>query len=179
MNTTPLPSWPADELAALSPPALASAARERVAEALARCREVYPTLPTPGVWFDLKGAGAGQAHWGRQGLRFNPVLMAANRMAFFDEVIPHEMAHWLVFHLANGTRLKPHGREWQTVMRDLFGLEPRVTHRFDIGQAQSRPYRYRCACQTHAFTARRHALVVKGQRYRCRHCHQTLVYSAS
>ena len=84
----------------------------------------------------------------------------------------------LPFHLANGTRLKPHGREWQSVMRNLFGLVPRVTHRFDIQRSQPRPYRYECGCQIHHFTARRHALVVKGRRYRCRHCDQILVYSA-
>ncbi len=178
MKTSPLPPWPRDELMSRSHDALLQAAQERVVQALARCREVYPALPAPKVWFDLKGASAGQAHLGRGGLRFNPVLLKDNRQAFFDEVIPHEMAHWLVFHLANGTRLKPHGREWQSVMRNLFGLVPRVTHRFDIQRSQPRPYRYECGCQVHHFTARRHALVVKGRRYRCRHCDQTLVYSA-
>ncbi|MGP5711344.1 SprT family zinc-dependent metalloprotease [Vreelandella alkaliphila] len=178
MKTLPLPPWPAEKLATLSSEALMHAVRDRTDEALKRCQEVYPALPAPKVWFDLKGASAGQAHLGRGGLRFNPVLLSNNRQAFFDEVIPHEMAHWLVFHLANGTRLKPHGREWQAVMRDLFGLEPKVTHRFDVQDAQSRPYYYQCGCQTHCFTARRHSLVVKGRRYRCRHCDQTLVYSA-
>lgn len=176
MKTSPLPPWSPEQLAALPTHALHKAARLRVHEALARCQEVYPELPAPRVWFDLKGASAGQAHLGKGGLRFNPVLLAGNRSAFFDEVIPHEMAHWLVFHLANGPRLKPHGREWQSVMRDLFGLAPKVTHQFDIQQAQSRPYAYRCDCQIHYFTKRRHSLVVKGRRYRCRECDQTLVY---
>ncbi|MFC7367051.1 SprT-like domain-containing protein [Vreelandella zhaodongensis] len=178
MKTQPLPSWSAQTLSVLSRRELIQAAQLRVDEALQRCREVYPTLPAPGVWFDLKGASAGQAHLGRGGLRFNPVLLSDNRQVFFDEVIPHEMAHWLVFHLANGTRLKPHGREWQAVMRDLFGLAPNVTHQLDIQYAQPRPYCYQCGCQTHRFTAKRHSLVVKGRRYRCRHCDQTLVYSA-
>lgn len=177
MQTSPLPPWPVDQLAALSATALQQAARQRVAQALQRCREVYPMLPAPGVWFDLKGASAGQAHLGRGGLRFNNVLLNDNRSAFFEDVIPHEMAHWLVFHLDNGPRLKPHGREWQAVMRDLFGLAPRVTHRFDIQHAQNRPYHYRCGCQTHQFTARRHTLVLKGRDYRCRNCGQSLVYT--
>ncbi|UYO73414.1 SprT-like domain-containing protein [Halomonas qinghailakensis] len=178
MKTLPLPPWPAEKLAMLSSEALKHAVRERADEALKRCQEVYPTLPAPMLWFDLTGASAGQAHLGRGGLRFNLVLLSNNRQAFFDEVIPHEMAHWLVFHLANGARFKPHGREWQVVMRDLFGLTPKVTHHFDIKEAQSRPYYYQCGCQTHRFTARRHALVAKGSRYRCRHCDQTLVYSS-
>lgn len=178
MKTLPLPSWPDEYLVSLSTADLHHAALERVSESLKRCHEVYPELPSPKVWFDLKGASAGQAHLGRGGLRFNAVLLHANRRAFFDEVIPHEMAHWLVFHLDDGPRLKPHGREWQSVMQGLFGLSPRVTHRFDIQQSQPRPYRYQCGCQSHAFTAKRHALVIKGRRYRCRHCDQTLVYTA-
>lgn len=177
MYTSPLSSWPPDQLARLSTHALHKAVQARVDEALVRCQDVYPELPAPQVWFDLKGAAAGQAHLGKGGLRFNPVLLSDNRSAFFDEVIPHEMAHWLVFHLANGPRLKPHGREWQTVMRDLFGLAPKVTHAFDIQKSQSRPYVYQCGCQTHHLTARRHTLVLKGRLYRCRICAQTLVYS--
>ncbi|WP_083651606.1 SprT-like domain-containing protein [Vreelandella massiliensis] len=161
----------------MSEPALIEAAKARVDQAWQRCREVYPALPPPKVWFDLKGASAGQAHLGRGGLRFNPVLLSENRAAFFDQVIPHEMAHWLVFHLQDGPRLKPHGREWQAVMRDLFGLSPDVTHRFDIKRAQRAPYRYACACREHAFTAKRHALACGGRHYRCRQCAQTLVYS--
>ena len=176
MKSLPLPPWREDRLAALSNSALHQAAITRVTEALERCRQVYPQLPEPGVWFDLKGASAGQAHLGRGGLRFNPVLLSANRQAFFDDVIPHEMAHWLVFHLHGGARLKPHGREWQTVMRDLFGLVPRTTHRFDTKVAQPRPYAYRCGCQTHYFTPRRHSLAAKGRGYRCRHCGKVLVY---
>nr|WP_146875575.1 SprT-like domain-containing protein [Halovibrio variabilis] len=176
MKTSPLPPWPAAELATMPPVDLHQAALVRVEQAWRRCLEVSPGLPQPTVWFDLRGASAGQAHLGRGGIRLNPVLLSENRMAFFDEVIPHEMAHWLVFHLAHGTRLKPHGREWKTVMRDLFGLAPSVTHRFDIRQAQAAPYRYQCGCRTHHFTRRRHTLVVNGRRYRCRYCAKTLVY---
>jgi SprT protein len=161
---------------ALCESALIDAANTRVEQAWQRCCEVYPALPPPKVWFDLNGASAGQAHLNRGGLRFNLVLLSENRRAFFDQVIPHEMAHWLVFHLQDGPRLKPHGPEWQAVMRGLFGLAPDVTHRFDIKRAQRAPYRYACACRRHAFTARRHALAQGGRRYCCRRCAQTLVY---
>lgn len=176
MKTSPLPPWPAAELADMTETELHHAARVRVEQAWLRCCEVCPTLPAPKVWFNLRGASAGQAHLGHGGLRFNPVLLSENRTAFFEDIIPHEMAHWLVFHLDNGPRLKPHGREWKTVMRELFGLVPTVTHQFDIQQAQPAPYRYQCDCRIHQFTPRRHALVANGRRYRCRHCAKTLVY---
>jgi len=176
MNRPALPTPDPDRLAALDREALLAALHERVDAAWRLCREVHPGLPRPAVWCDLRGKCAGQAHFGRGGLRFNPVLYAENRLAFLVEVVPHEMAHWLVHHLKDGPRVRPHGREWQTVMRELFGLAPRTTHRFDTGRASSAPHRYACDCREHAFSARRHALARQGQRYRCRHCAQTLVY---
>jgi len=63
------------------------------------------------------------------------------------------------------------------VMRELFALAPRVTHRLDTRRAQSAPYRYRCRCRDHYFTPQRHAQRQKGRHYRCRQCADTLVYS--
>ncbi|TFH88637.1 metallopeptidase [Billgrantia azerbaijanica] len=178
MDHPALPDPAAEWLAALDEAALQRVLHERVEAAFQLCREVHPHLPRPAVWLDLRGQCAGQAHFGRGGLRFNPVLLAENRQAFLVEVVPHEMAHWLVHHLEDGHRMRPHGHEWRTVMRRLFGLAPRATHRFDTGRASPAPYRYRCACRMHAFTARRHALASRGRAYRCRHCAQTLVYES-
>ncbi|MBF7053965.1 SprT-like domain-containing protein [Halomonas sp. KAO] len=179
MKHAALPHPDPETLASLAGPDLACALRERVEEAYSLCREVHPDLPRPRVWLDLRGRSAGQAHFGRGGLRFNPVLYAENRVEFLVEVVPHEMAHWLVHHLKDGRRARPHGREWQMVMRRLFGLEPRTTHRFDTGRSSPAPYRYACACREHRFTPRRHALVRGGRVYRCCHCAQTLVYLSS
>ncbi|MEQ5800983.1 SprT-like domain-containing protein [Halomonas sp. H10-9-1] len=176
MNRAALPHPDPETLASLADSDLARALEERVAAAWGLCREVHPHLPMPRVWLDLRGRSAGQAHFGRGGLRFNPVLYAENRVDFLVEVVPHEMAHWLVHHLEDGPQARPHGREWQTVMRRLFGLEPRTTHRFDTGRASPAPHRYVCGCREHDFTPRRHALARQGRRYRCRHCAQTLVY---
>lgn len=176
MTGPALPTPDPERLEALDRDALLAALHERVAAAWRLCREVHPGLPRPAVWCDLRGKCAGQAHFGRGGLRFNPVLYAENRLDFLVEVVPHEMAHWLVHHLEEGHRARAHGREWQTVMRGLFGLAPRTTHRFDTARASPAPYRYACDCREHAFGARRHARVRQGQRYRCRHCAQTLVY---
>ncbi len=176
MDMPVLPRLDPDRLADLDHEGLQTALWERIEAAFALCQEVHPELPRPEVWCDLRGKCAGQAHFGRGGLRFNPVLYAENRRDFLEEVVPHEMAHWLVHHLAEGHLAKPHGREWQLVMRRLFGLIPRTTHRFDTERASPAPYRYACGCREHAFTARRHALAAAGNGYRCRHCAQTLVY---
>ncbi|WP_444678378.1 SprT family zinc-dependent metalloprotease [Halomonas sp. E19] len=168
----PCPQW----LARLDDAALHQALLDRVEAAWQLCRRYHPGLPRPKVWCDLRGQCAGQAHYGRGGLRFNPVLLGENRQAFLVEVVPHEMAHWLVRHLSDGRQARPHGREWRTVMARLFGLEPRVTHRFDTRRASPSPFRYHCGCQAHFFTSRRHLLARGGRRYRCLSCAQTLVY---
>ncbi|WP_110686849.1 SprT-like domain-containing protein [Salinicola aestuarinus] len=172
-----LPTSDAAELEALDETALRNCLMARVEAAWRLAREVHPELPRPHVWFDLRGRSAGQAHYGRGGLRFNTVLLADNRRVFFDEIVAHEMAHWLVFHLKEGRRARPHGREWQRVMRDLFGVAPNVTHRLDVSQASPQPYLYRCHCDTrHAFTSRRHAMARRGSRYACRRCGAPLVF---
>ncbi|GHE20773.1 SprT-like domain-containing protein [Halomonas urumqiensis] len=176
MNRPALPTPDSDTLASLDRQALYATLHARVEAAWRLCREVHPQLPRPEVWCDLRGKGAGQAHFGRGGLRFNPVLFEENRLAFLVEVVPHEMAHWLVHHLKDGHLARAHGHEWQTVMRRLFGLEPLTTHRFDTGRASPAPHRYACGCREHDFTPRRHALARRGRAYRCRHCAETLVY---
>ncbi|APX92041.1 metallopeptidase [Halomonas sp. 1513] len=179
MTFSALPVPPRDHLERLDAAQLEACLLAQVEAAWQRCREVHPDLPRPRVWCDLRGKSAGQAHFGRGGLRFNARLYAENRHVFLTEVVPHEMAHWLVRHLDEGPRTRPHGHEWQTVMRRLFAREPHVTHRFDVSNASPAPHRYRCACRDHFFTSRRHGLARRGSRYRCRHCAQTLVYAPS
>lgn len=179
MPVPTLPSPDIDELETLSDTALQARLKQRVEAAWRLACEVYPELPRPAVWLDLRGKCAGQAHFGRGGLRFNPVLLAENRLAYLVEVVPHEMAHWLVHHLDGGHRVRPHGREWRHVMRSLYGLEPRVTHRFDTRTASPAPYRYACSCQSHHFSRRRHGLARGGQRYFCRRCRTSLVWQPS
>lgn len=178
MTSAALPVPDPTRLDALDRAALHRTLIARVEAVYRLCLEVHPALPRPAVWLDLRGKCAGQAHFSRGGLRFNAVFLDDNRQAFLAEVVPHEMAHWLVHHLEGGGRMRPHGKEWQTVMRRLFGLEPRVTHAFDTRRASPAPYRYSCGCREHAFSARRHALVCRGRVYRCQHCAQTLVYQS-
>ncbi|BBS18055.1 SprT family zinc-dependent metalloprotease [Aeromonas caviae] len=139
------------------------------------------TFPRPQVHCNMRGRAAGSARLQTWELRFNPALYQANQQAFLREVVPHEVAHLLVYALwgegRGKSRVLPHGRQWQSVMRELFGLEPSTTHSFDLGVLAQRTFVYACACQQHPLSVRRHNKVMRGEaRYHCRRCRQPLVW---
>lgn len=130
--------------------------------------------PLPQLCFNQRGKAAGTARLTQWSIRLNPVLLAAHPQVFLDEVIPHELAHLLVF--ARHGRTRPHGVQWQRLMQDTFQLTPRVTHDLDISALTGPTFAYRCACREHDLSLRRHNKLQRGQaRYLCRHCGQPLV----
>ena len=138
------------------------------------------SFPRPQIHCNMRGRAAGSARLQTWELRFNPALYQANQQAFLAEVVPHEVAHLLVYALwgegRGKSRVLPHGRQWQSVMREVFNLEPRTTHSFDLAVLAQRTHAYACACQQHQLSVRRHNKVVRGEaRYHCRRCRQPLV----
>lgn len=156
------------------------------------CSHRYKTdIPNIDVRFDIKGRSAGMykvkftgrgfAKKAERVIRFNPWLFAKYFDDSWHNTIPHEVAHYVAdcrFGLKN---IRPHGVQWQAIMRDL-GVEPTVTVDYDftgIPLRQQARYRYRCGCREVALTATRHKRVVQGtQVYRCRDCGQTLMYQS-
>ncbi|BDY03398.1 SprT family zinc-dependent metalloprotease [Ferrimonas sp. YFM] len=136
-------------------------------------RRLGQTFPRPQISLKLRGQSAGAAHLQENRLRFNPVLLAENPDAFLAEVVPHEVAHLLAWQLHG--RVRPHGPEWQVLMSRVFDCAPRARHSFDISSVAPATFPYRCGCQDHALTVRRHNKVRRGQaRYICRLCNQPL-----
>ncbi|MEP1383406.1 MAG: SprT-like domain-containing protein, partial [Paraglaciecola sp.] len=76
----------------------------------------------PTIRFNQRGKIAGSARLQTNELRFNPVLLEDNQETFINEVIPHEVSHLLTYSLFG--RVKPHGKEWQSIMIDVFKLQP-------------------------------------------------------
>ena len=141
-------------------------------------RRRFETIP---VLFDLTGRAAGMYRVlrGARSIRFNPYLFAKYPHDNLTVTVPHEVAHYVVDRLRGLRRVRPHGPEWRAVMRD-FGLEPVATTVHDLAGVPARTQRrhaYRCACLLHPLTTRRHNLILRGARYRCRHCGEELVYS--
>ncbi|CCK02020.1 Protein sprT [Cronobacter sakazakii 701] len=50
------------------------------------------------------------------------------------------------------------------------------THQFELDSVRANTFPYRCRCQQHQLTVRRHNRVVRGEtQYRCVRCGDTLV----
>lgn len=121
-----------------------------------------------------RGRAAGTAHLQKNELRFNHFMYHQNPVEFLDTVIPHEVAHIIVFQIYGNT-VKPHGKEWKAVMLKVYGISPSRTHSFEV-PPQKQSYEYHCACQKHQFTKQRHTRAQRGVEYICKGCRSTLQF---
>ncbi|PSJ45820.1 SprT family zinc-dependent metalloprotease [Zobellella endophytica] len=153
--------------------ALCQQVRDRVEQCLALAgQRLGRDFPAPLVRFDQRGRIAGSAWLERGELRFNPVLLADNVADFLTEIVPHEVAHLVVFHCHG--KVRPHGSEWRGVMREIFGLEPHTRHRLDTTRVAP-TFSYGCGCRLHRLSLRRHNRIQRGkQQYLCIHCGKLL-----
>lgn len=145
--------------------------REKLAQANLALGRSYPE---PKLVYQQRGTSAGTAWLQQYEIRLNPVLLLENLQAFIDEVVPHELAHLLVWkHFGSKA---PHGKEWKWMMESVLGVPARRTHQFELDSVRRQTFPYRCGCQLHQLTVRRHNRVLRGEAtYRCVHCGEPLV----
>ena len=135
-------------------------------------------VPTPRITFDLRGQAAGQFRLdaaGRPAIRYNPALMTRYEAEFLAQTVPHEVAHYLAY-LRYGRGIRPHGPQWQQLMRGL-GADPRRCHEFDVTGLSARRLQrhpYHCRCSEHELTSIRHHRLLRGATYICRTCGDAL-----
>ena len=127
----------------------------------------------PTYFFNQRGRSAGTAHLQKNVIKFNPILYLQNKEIFVKQVVAHEIAHLITYQLFG--KVKPHGKEWQNIMVQVFKLSPTTTHQLDIKDVQGKLFTYRCSCREHQLTIRRHNKVKKGAQYLCRKCNKVLV----
>ncbi len=158
---------------------------------LAKAESYYKcTFPVGQVLFNLRGRAAGQVRFPVQfqkeslpTIRFNSAILKAYQEEFIREVVPHECAHLVVYRLyqlkkyKSKLKPKPHGSEWKFVMREIYGVSPRVTHTFDVKTTSIKRFPYQCSCEgkIHQLTVIRHNKICKQlSKYLCRSCGATL-----
>jgi SprT protein len=165
------------------PTSLTKELHQRVMTRLEECisqASVYfkQSYPVPSLNYKLRGKAAGKAYLQLWEVRLNPVLLRENPDLFFNEVIAHEVAHLVTFHRYG--RVRPHGKEWKSVMSGAFKLAPKATHSMDVTSVQGKTFDYRCQCNKYALSIRRHNKVLRQQAsYRCQKCGDTLRYLPS
>lgn len=160
--------------------------KQRVQDKVQWCLDVakraHPRLDSvklPTIRYDKRGTTAGTAHWLKWEINLNSVLLMENLEDMIEDTVPHEIAH-LVANAVHGGLIKPHGAEWQSVMR-LFGLRPTRCHQYDttnskVRTVQRQKVTYICACEqgtkeTQLGLTRHRRHQAQGQkRYYCRTC---------
>ncbi len=92
------------------------------------------------VRYDIKNWTGGLAYGGLNKLRYNLILLVENEKDFLENTVPHEVAHLITrahFPIPAGKkRLMPHGKEWKSVMTDVFKLKPEVKHHYDVSSIE-------------------------------------------
>ncbi|SFR10893.1 MULTISPECIES: SprT family zinc-dependent metalloprotease [unclassified Enterobacter] len=145
--------------------------RQHLAQANLKLERHYPE---PKLVYQQRGTSAGTAWAERYEIRLNPVLLLENEQAFINEVVPHELAHLLVW--KHFGRVAPHGKEWKWMMESVLGVPAHRTHQFELHSVRQNTFPYRCRCQEHQLTVRRHNKVLRNEAvYRCVHCGEPLI----
>ncbi|WP_062270246.1 SprT family zinc-dependent metalloprotease [Endozoicomonas arenosclerae] len=140
-------------------------------------RHFLKRFPRPTITMNLRGETAGQAWTEKNLLRLNKQLFLENREHFLEHTIGHEVAH-LVAHQLFGRNIRPHGKEWQFIMEQVFHLPANRTHSYNTQNASKRPFLYSCSCEgkTIPLSTIRHNRAVKGTVYLCAQCREPLTF---
>jgi SprT protein len=143
-----------------------------------KANQIYGrTFSVPTVSFGLRGGVAGTANYGYNLIRYNHELYTRNKDDFKARTVPHEVAH-LVARTMYGN-IKPHGREWRSVMHRLGVQEVTRCHSYDVNgvkSARSRPFVYACGCQEFKLTSTIHRRILMGQTRTCLKCRKKIVF---
>jgi len=158
---------------------------ERVSDLLQQCQQHFnqPFKPIE-IRFDLRGKTSGMyvVKNKQQYLRFNPLIFSKYFEDNLCNTVPHEVAHYVSHVLFGIKNIRPHGKEWKSIMQ-ILGAEPRVTGNYDLSGIpfkRQRRFRYICNCMTHELTTIRHNRIVKNKsRYICRKCNGKLIQQAA
>ena len=112
----------------------------------------------------------------RHTLQFSVPLWPRAEPGERRKTVIHETCHIVAYYEAFsvGKKIKPHGPEWQALMRRC-GIEPERTHSVsNKGLSTRRRVEITCSCQTFSVTPYVAGRMAAGATYRCRRCKEDL-----
>jgi SprT protein len=138
----------------------------------------YPLKPI-NILFNLKGMASGMflVKRGVPLIRYNPYIFAKHFSHGITNTVPHEVAHYAIYSLYGLKSVRPHGKEWKSLMQQ-FGAIPNRTNTLCLDGIPIRQYKrhqYSCNCSKHLITSRRHNKIRDEKaKYFCRACNGEL-----
>ena len=83
----------------------------------------------------------GRYHCGSNNYDFNIKLAVQNPDEYYDQIVPHEVAHHIQYMLfpKSMKKLEGHGKEWKGIMKNVFGLSPDRYHSMDTTDVRLAP----------------------------------------
>ena len=130
-------------------------------------------ITVPSICYFPKGRAAGKA-WDT-GIALNLHLLQTNENEMLEETLPHEIAHCIQRQIY-GNDVKPHGIEWQYIMRVIFNKTPNRLHKMKTIPAKKfKRVAYNCNCRVHLVTLVRHRRIIENRvTYKCKHCNSPI-----
>lgn len=137
------------------------------------------------ISFNLKGRSAGMyrvhrhSYRQKREIRYNTYIFSKFYDDNFKTTIPHEVAHYVSDIIYGLKKIKPHGKEWKTIMQN-FGADPSVTADYDLTGIPLKNitlYAYQCSCREHQLSSIRHNRIKNNRgRYFCNYCKSILQF---
>lgn len=86
-------------------------------------------------------ACGGRFYPGSRNYAFNIKLAVQNPDEYYDQIVPHEVAHHIqsILFPKSLQKLGGHGKEWKSIMRNVFGLSPDRYHQLDTTDVKIAP----------------------------------------
>ncbi|WP_119712249.1 SprT family zinc-dependent metalloprotease [Arsenophonus endosymbiont of Aleurodicus floccissimus] len=134
------------------------------------------TFTEPLINYRQRGTIAGSAHLEAWEIHLNPISLIENGEIFINQVIPHELAHLLVYHCFG--KIDAHGKEWKWIMPIILDAPPQKIYQFALTSVHKWIFHYHCKCDlSHQLTLRRHNKIQLGKgEYICKKCGQYLIW---
>jgi len=130
------------------------------------------------IRFDIRGRCAGMYCVDRNGskyFRYNMDIAEKNGKDVFNTTIIHEICHYIANSIYK-TYIRPHGKEWQTIMRSMGIVDPKTCHKMKCAPARKvARVPFKCNCTTHMITLNMRTKMRNGQRRICNKCKTRLV----